>query len=92
MEQREGVTIAVLAERLKAVQEDVSELRQIRKDDHHRLRSVESSVAMILEAQTLAREAEERHLARLGTQVALGGLAVAIAMVALTIATILINT
>jgi len=92
VESRQGVTIAVLAERLKAVQEDVSELRQLRKDDHHRLRGVEASVAAMLEAQNIARESEERQLRRLGSRIALGGLAVALAMVALTIATILINT
>lgn len=91
MEPRQGVTIEVLAERIKAVQEDVSELRQLRREDHHRLRSVEASVSAMIEAQKLARAGEARQYRRMGNLIALGGLAVAVGMFALTIATIMIH-
>jgi len=84
-----GVTIGVLVERIKAVQDDVAELRQQRKEDHHRLRNVEAAVMQFTDAQKLARESEQRQYRRLGTKIALGGLAIAVGMLILSIVTIL---
>jgi type VI protein secretion system component VasF len=57
--------LARLEEKLSGVVDDLGELRQIRKDDHHRLRSVEASVSMMLEQQRDARKAEQRQYDRL---------------------------
>ena len=87
----QGVTIGVLTERLEGVKEDVAELRQAFRDDHHRLRTVESAVTHMLDAQRAARESESRQYRRMANAIQFGGLAMAAAMVALTIVTLLIH-
>jgi hypothetical protein len=86
-----GVTIGVLAERIKAVQEDVHELRQHRRDDHHRLRGVEAAVAQMIEAQRLAREGEARQYKRLASAVRMAGLLVSLTLLALTVVSVLVH-
>lgn len=81
----------VLVERLEGVRDDVAELRQQRKDDHHRLRSVETAVSQMIDAQKAARSQEQRQYRRMANAIQLGGLAMAMSMVALTIVTILIH-
>lgn len=92
MEREERVTLGVLAERLEGVREDVAELREQRRDDHHRLRSVEAAVKTMIDAQTAARQAESRQYRRLASAVQVGGLAMAIAMVVLTVVTIVAHS
>lgn len=87
----EGVTIGVLAERLKGVQEDVAELRQYRKEDHHRLRSVESAVTQMIDAQKTARQSEAHQYRRMAQSIQLGGLLISLAMVALAVVTIVLH-
>ena len=91
MVERRAVSVDVLIERLRGVSEDVAELRQLQRDDHHRLRTVEGSVTRMIDAQRLARESEARQYRRVASAVQWGGLATAAAMVALTIVTILIH-
>jgi len=87
----EGVTIEVLAERLKGVQEDVADLRQQRRDDHHRLRSVEAAVTAMVDAQKAARESERRQYQRLGTKIAVGGLSISLGLLVLAAVTLAIH-
>lgn len=84
-EQRGDVRLAVLEQKVQGLVDDVAELNLIRKEDHHRLRNVEGSVKMMLEAQELGREAERRQYARLvlWLQVAAGLGALVAAAVAL---------
>ena len=83
-----GVTLEQLAERLEGVREDVAELRQQRRDDHHRLRSVEASVSTMLAAQKEARESESAQYRKLGSRIALAGVLLSAALVILTVVTI----
>lgn len=92
MPEAEGVTIGVLIERIKAVQQDVAELRQSHREDHHRLRSVESAVRQMIDAQRAARESESRQYRHMATAIQVGGLAMAVAMVILTVVTILAHS
>lgn len=92
MSSGEGVTIGVLVERLEGVRQDVAELRQQRKEDHHRLRSVEAAVSQMIDAQRSARQSEARQYRRVATAIQVGGLAMAVAMVLLTIVTILVHS
>ena len=91
MAANEGVTIGVLAERIKAVQEDVAELRQIRKDDHHRLRSVEAAVSQMIDAQKAARESESRQYRKMAASIQMGALSMSVAMVILSIVTFVVH-
>lgn len=70
----------------------MAELRQAQRDDHHRLRSVESAVSQMIDAQRSARESEARQYRRMANAVQLGGLAMAIAMVVLTIVTVVAHS
>lgn len=89
MPESQGGYIGVLAERIKALQEDVHELREQRKDDHHRLRSVESAVTALLDAQKAARESEARQYRQFGSRIQAGMLAMSACIVVLTIVTLL---
>lgn len=89
MASEERITLGVLAERLEGVRQDVAELRQQRRDDHHRLRNVETAVTQMIDAQRSARDGEARQYRRLGTAVQVGGLAMASMMVVLAVVTIL---
>ena len=92
MPHQEGVTIGVLAERLEGVRQDVAELRREQREDHHRLRGLEAAVSQMIDAQRAARESEVRQYRRLGTAVQVGGLTMAVAMVVLSIVTLLAHT
>lgn len=92
MDRAEGVTLGVLTERLEGVRQDVAELRTQFKEDHHRLRTVESAVSQMLDMQKMARQAEARQYKRVANAIQLGGLVMAAAMVALTVVTILSHT
>lgn len=88
----ERVTLGVLAERLEGVREDVAELRQQRREDHHRLRNVETAVGQMIDAQKAARESESRQYRRMANAIQFGGLLMAAAMVVLAIVTALAHT
>lgn len=92
MAEPEFVTVGVLAERLEGVRDDVAELRQLQRDDHHRLRTVEAAVKGMIDAQKAARDSEARQYRRVANAIQVGGLAMAAAMVALTIVTLLLHT
>ena len=92
MERWEGVTLEVLAERLEGVRGDVAELRQAQREDHHRLRSVESAVKAMIDAQKAARESESRQYRHMATAIQVGGLGMAVAMVVLTVVTLLAHS
>lgn len=92
MPENQGGHIGVLAERVKGVQEDVAELRQQMRDDHHRLRSVESAVTHMIDAQTAARQSEAKQYKRMTLAIAFGGVLMALAMVVLTVVTLIVHT
>jgi len=77
----EGVTIGVLVERLEGVRQDVAELREAQREDHHRLRSVESAVKQMIDAQQVNRRGEERQYRRLEVRVQVLTLAVGFAAI-----------
>lgn len=91
MEPFEGVTLAVLVERLKGVSDDVAELRQQHREDHHRLRTVEGSVTRMIDAQRIARESEAEQYRKVAQAIAFGGFVMAAALVALAVVTIVIH-
>lgn len=82
MPESEGVTIGVLVERLKGVREDMAELRQAQREDHHRLRSVEAAVQLMVDSQATNRRSEERQYRRLELRVQVLTLAVGFAAIA----------
>lgn len=73
--------LAALVQRVTDLADDVAELRQIHKEDHHRLRSVEAAVKGFIDAQSSAREAERRQYARLGSRLTIVGLLLTLAAV-----------
>lgn len=81
MREPEGVTIGVLVERLEGVRQDVAELREAQREDHHRLRSVESAVKQMIDAQQVNRRGEERQYRRLEVRVQVLTLAVGFAAI-----------
>lgn len=91
MEESGGVTIGVLAERLEGVRQDVAELRQQRREDHHRLRGVEAAVSQMLDAQKMARDSEQRQYRRLGNRIALCGVLVTFGLLILTAVTVAVH-
>lgn len=79
--------LARIEEQIREAREDVSELREQRREDHHRLRNVEYSVGQMIDAQKRARQGEERQYRRLATAIQIGSFALALALAALTIVT-----
>ena len=79
--------LARIEEQIREAREDVSELREQRREDHHRLRNVETSVGTMIDAQKRAREGEARQYRRLATAIQIGSFALALALAALTIVT-----
>ena len=72
---------------MEGVRDDVHELRQARRDDAVRISAVERAVQRMGDFQQAARRAEERQYRRVANAVALGGLAMAAAMVILALVT-----
>ena len=70
----------------------MAELRQLRKDDHHRLRGVEAAVSQMIDAQRSARDAESRQYRRMANAIQMGSVVMAAALVALGVITILTHT
>lgn len=87
----DGERIARLEQALADVRDDISEVRRAAAADHHRLRDVEAAVSLMLEAQKLARRAEDRQYRRVANAIAFGGLVMALALVALTAVTIVLH-
>lgn len=82
--------LATIEQVLRDVRADVDELRVTRREDHHRLRDVESSVSLMLEAHKDARRAEDAQYRRLEVRIqvlsisiGLGGLLMAVAVAVL---------
>lgn len=74
---------------LSDLRADIAEIREAMRSDHHRLRSVESSVSLMIDAQKRARRAEalqyrrvELRLQWLALSVGVGGLLMSVALVA----------
>jgi hypothetical protein len=70
-------------QRVTDLADDVTELRDTRKEDHHRLRSVEATVNLLLDAQQDARRAEARQYQRL--ELRIGVLTVVLAAAAVVV-------
>lgn len=89
MPESQGVTLEVLAERIRGIREDVAELRQTRKEDHHRLRGVEAAVKTMIDAQQVARQSEAKQYRKLAASLQAGMLAMSVCIVVLTLVTLL---
>lgn len=61
--------IAALEQSHADLREDVRELREALRSDHHRLRDVEAASALMLEASKESRRAEENRSRRLELRV-----------------------
>lgn len=81
----------MLAERIEGVRRDVAELAHEQQQHRTRLHNVEGFVAASLEVQRQHRRQEDRQYRRLGNAIALAGLAVAAAMLVLSVVTILLH-
>ena len=84
--------LAALVQRVSDLADDLHELREIRKEDHHRLRNVESAVKGMVDAQKLARDAEDRQYRRVANALQWGGFAVGLGLFALALITLLVHT
>lgn len=76
----EGERIAKLEQRQDDADDRMDALDKRLSDDHHRLRGVEGAIDKMLEAQKLARRAEERQYERLGLRIQWASLAVTVGM------------
>ena len=91
MEERRGVSIGVLAERVRGLRADLEEVRQAHREDHHRLRTLEASVQKLVDVAAAQREEARDNAAHIANAIQLGGLIMAIALVALSVVTIVIH-
>jgi hypothetical protein len=57
--------LATIEQVLRDVRDDVHELREQRKEDHHRLRAVEAGQLLLIEEQKRTREHRDYQLRRL---------------------------
>lgn len=89
MSAAEGVSNDVLAERIEGVRRDVAELAEEQQRNRARLHNLEGFAAAYLDVQREHRRQEDRQYRRIANAIALGGLVMAAAMVALTLVTIL---
>ena len=71
---------------------DVSDLREESMRHRKRLHDLEGFTKAYLSVQKEARREESNQYRRMANAIAIGGLAMAVAMVALTVATILLHT
>lgn len=72
---------------IRALDDDIRELREQAKADHHRLRAAEAAVALLVDAQKEARRAEASQYRRLELRVQ--WLSVAIAFAAILVSVVL---
>ena len=84
--------LAALVQRVSDLADDVAELREIRKEDHHRLRSVEGAVKGMVDAQRSAREGEARQYQKLGARIAIVGLLLTACIVAISCVSLYLAT
>ena len=61
--------LATIEQVLKDVRDDVHDLREEQKGDHHRLRAVEASTALLVSAQKETRERRDYQIRRLAVRV-----------------------
>lgn len=73
------------------MQQDLVELRDQRREDHHRLRSAEGAVALMVEAQKEARRGEAVQYRRLEIKLQWLALAVTFAGVLVTAVTVFVH-
>ena len=79
------------AAQLQALKEDVVQLRADHVSDHHRLRSVESSVALMIEAHKAARRGEETNWRRLEIRMQAMMVVIAIAAIIVPLTRVLVH-
>ena len=80
--------VGVLSQRVVDLVDDIDELKTAVKGYHHRLRAVESAVALLVEAQKDARRAESAQYRRL--ELRLQWLAVAVAFAGVIVSIVLV--
>jgi len=61
--------LATIEQVLRDIREDVHELHEEQRRDHHRLRAVEGSVALLVDEQAKARDRRDYEMRRLGIKV-----------------------
>lgn len=60
-----GERIATNEQAIRDLREDLADIRQAAREDHHRLRDVEATVALLIDTHKQARRAEEAQYRRL---------------------------
>ena len=83
--------IGSFAAQLQALKEDIVQLRADHQSDHHRLRSVESSVAVMLDAHKSARRGEETNWRRLEIRMQAMMVVIAIAAIIVPLTLVLVH-
>jgi hypothetical protein len=87
----EAERLATIEQVVRDVRDDVSELRVEQRGDHHRLRTVEAAVQILVETQKQTREQRDYELRRLAVKVQWLTLGIAIASFALGAAVTLLT-
>jgi hypothetical protein len=82
--------LATIEQVLRDVREDVHDLAALRKEDHHRLRAVETAAGLLVDEQKQAAVRRDYELRRLGVKVQWLTLVVAIGSFALGVAVALL--
>jgi len=91
LQERRGVSIEVVAERVRGLRTDLDELRQAHREDHHRLRTLEASVQKLVDVAAAQREEARDNAAKIANAIQLGGLIMAVALVALSVVTVVLH-
>jgi hypothetical protein len=87
----DGERIATLEEAVRGLREDVQEVSAQMDRSRTRLHNLEGFAQAYLDMQKTNRRQEDNQYRRMGNRIALGGLAMALAMVVLTIVTIVLH-
>lgn len=69
--------LATIEQVLRDVRDDVHDLRDVRKEDHHRLREVEAATSKLVQAHKETQDRRDYQLRRLGVKIQWLTLAVA---------------
>ena len=77
--------VAENTEAIRGLREDVHELRDDHKDDHHRLRTLEAAVKKLVDASNDARRSEQNSMRRVEIRIQWLTASVALATVVVSI-------
>lgn len=84
--------VAALTQRVEDLAGVIEEVRMATREDHHRLRNVESAVSRMIDAQKAAREGEREQYRRLGIRMQVLTLVLAAAAVVVPIVVAILAT